>query len=54
MSIQRIGNPPFPAAQLEGRMIAKIEHVWHSAMRWAKQNGYQYITSYGVIDVAPT
>jgi hypothetical protein len=54
MSICLIGNPPFPAAQLEGRMTAKVEHVWHSVRRWAKQHGYQYTSSYGVIDVAPT
>jgi hypothetical protein len=54
MKVQRIGNPPFPVAKLEGRMIAKVEHVWHSARRWAKQNCYQYTSSYGVIDVAPT
>jgi hypothetical protein len=54
MSVQVIGNPPFPAAKLERRMIAKVEHVWQSARRWAKQNGYQYTSSYGVIDVAPT
>lgn len=54
MSVRRIGHPPFPAAQLESRMIAKVEHIWHSARRWAKHNGYQYTSSYGVIDVAPT
>lgn len=54
MSARLIGNPPFPAAQIEGRMIAKVEHVWHSVRRWAKQHGYQFTSSYGVIGIAPT
>jgi hypothetical protein len=55
MRIARIGNPPFPAASLEqGQMIAKMGHLWHAARRWAKQNGHQYTSSYGVIGVAPT
>jgi hypothetical protein len=49
-----VGDPPFPAKEIEGRMIAKVEHIWHSVRRWAKQNGYQYTSSYGVIGVAPT
>lgn len=54
MSIQVIGKPPFPAAKLEGRMIAKVEHIWHSVRRWAKRNGYHYTSSFGVVEVAPT
>ena len=55
MSIIRVGTPPFPAKLLEsGRMIAKIEHIWHSARRYARQHGYEYTSSYGVIGVAPT
>lgn len=52
--IIRIGTPPFPAAQTETGWLAKIEHVWHSAKRWAKLNGYVYENSYGVINIAPT
>lgn len=54
MSVVLVGNPPFPAKEMEGRMIAKVEHIWHSARRYAKQNGYQYTSSYGVVGVAPT
>jgi hypothetical protein len=54
MSVSLVGNPPFPAKDAEGRMLAKIEHVWHSARRWAKQKGHQYASSYGVIGAAPT
>ena len=52
--IIKIGSPPFPAAQTKFGYTAKIEHVWHSARRWAKLHGYRYENSYGVIDVAPT
>lgn len=53
--VVQIGNPPFPAAVLEnGRMIAKVEHVWHSARRYAKANGHQYTSTYGVVGIAPT
>ena len=48
-----VGNPPFPARQVGDRMYAKLEHIWHSARRWAKQNGYRYVASYGVEGVAP-
>lgn len=52
--IIKIGIPPFPAMRTEFGFIAKIEHVWHSARRWAKINGCIYESTYGVIDVAPT
>lgn len=52
--IIKIGSPPFPAAQTESGYIAKIEHVWYSARRWAKRHGYAYENSYGVINIAPT
>ena len=52
--IIRIGSPPFPAAQTESGCTAKIEHVWHSARRWAKIHNYGYENSYGVIGIAPT
>jgi len=54
MSVVLIGDPPFPAAQCDGCLVAKVEHIWHSARRWAKRNGHQYTSSYGVIGVAPT
>jgi hypothetical protein len=54
MSIVIVGNPPFPAAQCDGHLVAKVEHIWHSARRWAKRHGYQYTSSYRVIGIAPT
>lgn len=55
MQIQLVGDPPFPATQNEGgTMVSKVEHIWHSARRYANQHGYQYDSSYGVIGVAPT
>jgi hypothetical protein len=53
--IIKIGTPPFPAKIIDdGKFLAKIEHIWQSARRYAKANGYQYVSSYGVIGVAPT
>lgn len=53
--IIKIGIPPFPAKQTEdGTYIAKLEHVWHSARRYARIHGYKYDSTYGVIGVAPT
>ena len=53
--ILKLGDPPFPAKQTEdGRFIAKLEHVWHAARRYAKRHGYKYDDSYGVINIAPT
>jgi hypothetical protein len=55
MSVVVVGNPSLPAKLLEsGRMIAKMEHIWHAARRYAKQHGYEYTSSYGVIGIAPT
>lgn len=53
-TVIKLGIPPFPAKFDEGRWIAKVEHVWHSVRRWAKQLGYEYTSSYGVIGVGPT
>ena len=51
----KLGTPPFPARVMdEGRLIAKVEHVWHSVRRWAKQHGHEYRSSYDVIGVGPT
>ena len=53
--ITTVGDPPFPAAFTEaGTMVAKMEHIWHTARRYARQHGYEYTGSYGVIGVAPT
>jgi hypothetical protein len=54
MMIIKLGDPPFPVAQVDGRYVAKLEHVWHAARRYAKRHGYAYTSSYGVVGVAPT
>jgi len=52
--IVKFGFPPFPAKLEAGQAIAKIEHVWHAARRYAKLHGHRYTSSYGVVGVAPT
>lgn len=53
--IVRIGDPAFPAKLIDdGRWLAKIEHVWQAARRYAKKHDYHYDSSYGVTSVAPT
>lgn len=52
--IVKLGFPPFPAKLDHTHATAKIEHVWHSARRYAKLHGHCYDSSYGVIGVAPT
>jgi hypothetical protein len=37
MSVVLVGNPPFPAKEIDGLMVAKIEYIWHSVRRWARQ-----------------
>jgi hypothetical protein len=54
MSVVLVGNPPFPAKEVGSCMVAKLEHIWHSARRWAKLNGCKYVPSYGVEGIAPT
>jgi hypothetical protein len=53
MSVVLVGDPPFPAKETDGRMVAKVEHVWHAARRYANRHGYRYTSSYGVVRVAP-
>ena len=52
--IIKLGSPPFPVKLAEKQAIAKIEHVWHSARRYARLHGHRYTGSYGVEGVAPT
>ena len=54
MSVFLVGNPPFPATTNGERLIAKLEHIWHSARRWGKERGHAYVSSYGVVGIAPT
>ena len=52
--IIRLGLPAFPVKITEhGTFIAKLEHVWQAARRYAKRNGYKIVETYGVIGVAP-
>lgn len=38
----------------DGRLQLPIENLWHRVRRWAKRNGFQYRSTYGVENVAPT
>jgi hypothetical protein len=50
----RLGNPAKPVKITEyGTHIAKLDHIWRAATRYAKQNNYKLLEMYGVIGVAP-
>jgi hypothetical protein len=52
--IIKLGNPPLSVKLLaNGKGLAKLEHLWQAARRFAKQRGYKVIESYGVVGVAP-
>lgn len=54
MNIIKLGDPPIPVKVTEqGTFIAKLEHIWQAARRYARRNGYKVIESYGVVGVAP-
>ncbi len=31
-----------------------VEEVWKRVRRWAKRHGHEYVSTYGVVGVAPT
>ncbi len=54
MSIIRLGSPAIPVQITEyGTYLAKLEHIWQAARRYARQNGYKVVETYGVMGVAP-
>ncbi len=54
MSIIRLGSPAIPVKITEyGTYLAKLEHVWQAARRYAKRRGYKVVETYGVMGVAP-
>ena len=54
MSIIKLGNPAFPVKITEtGTCVAKLEHIWTAARRYAKRRGYNVMETYGVVGVAP-
>lgn len=54
MSVIRLGSPAIPVKITEyGTYIAKLEHIWQAARRYAKQHGYKTVETYGVMGVAP-
>ena len=54
MSVIRLGNPAIPVKITEYEScLAKLEHVWLAARRYAKRNGYNVVETYGVGGVAP-
>lgn len=54
MRVIRLGSPAIPVKLTEyGTYLAKLEHIWKAARRYAKQNGYKIVETYGVMGVAP-
>lgn len=54
MNIIRLGSPSVPVKITErGTCLAKLEHVWRAARKFAEQRGYTVDESYGVVGVAP-
>jgi hypothetical protein len=48
MSVIRIGSPAVPVKITEtGTCLAKLEHIWQAARRYAKRRGYRVIKTYG-------
>lgn len=44
MSVIRLGSPAIPVKITEqGTCLAKLEHVWQAARRFAKRNGYKVV-----------
>lgn len=38
----------------DGTITVPIENIWQRVRRWARRNGYEYQSSYGVVGVGPT
>lgn len=54
MNVIRLGNPAFPVKITEtGTCLAKLEHIFQAARRYARRNGYNVVETYGVMGVAP-
>lgn len=37
----------------DGLAVVRMETVWRAVRRWAERNGHEYVSSYGVVGVAP-
>jgi hypothetical protein len=54
MSIIRLGNPAVSVNITEqGTYLAKLEHVWQAARRYAERHNLEVVETYGVVGVAP-
>lgn len=54
MSVIRLGSPAIPVKITDyGTQLAKLEHIWQAARRYARENGYKVVETYGVMGVAP-
>ena len=54
MGIIKLGQPAIPVKLLDnGTCLAKLEHLWQAARRYAKKHELKISESYGVIGVAP-
>jgi hypothetical protein len=53
-NIIHLGNPAILVKITDtGTCLAKLEHIWQAARRYAKRNGYKVVETYGVMGVAP-
>lgn len=54
MNVFRLGNPAVPVKITEqGTYLAKLEHVWQAARRYAEKHSLEVVEAYGVVIVAP-
>ncbi len=54
MSVIKLGNPAVPVKITDyGTCLAKLEHIWQAARRYARRRGYNVVETYGVVGVAP-
>lgn len=54
MTVIKMGSPCVPVKITEtGTRIAKLEHIWRAARRYATRRGYRVVETYGVPGVAP-
>lgn len=38
----------------DGRIHCPVEDLWDLVRAWAAEQGYEYVSTYGVVGVAPT
>jgi len=38
----------------DGKIALPVEDIWRRVRRWARRNGHEFVSSYGVVGVAAT